>query len=386
MAEGKKAGPGKKESPDQEVEPGKQPTREAETVSVKKAPRRNKAPRSQKHPGAGKRPAHASGRRGSTAADQLTRILYILPAASREGGARLEELAGTLEVDRKSVVRDVMEVTNRAYYHPADSGSALQIELTPDRVSIWTSGEFRRPMKLSPREALCVGLALRSRERVRREGIRREEAVAGEGGGEPEILDALERQVATMAPETLLNQVEAADLRTKGTGIRERVGRALRDRECIRIQYLKPGEAEPLNRTVHPYALAHAEGNWYLLAYCEVSEEIRNFRVDRILEASVTGHSFQPLEGFDPREFVQNGRIFAGGDEIPVRIRYGPRIARWIAERESGEWDEAGGFTVTHQVVDPGWLTRHVLQYGPDAQVLEPKEAREWVREVVEKV
>jgi len=302
------------------------------------------------------------------AASQLTRILYIIPTATQGDGVELNELARRLEVDRKAVVKDLMEVTDRVYYHPAGSGSALQIELTGERVHIWTSGEFSRPMKLSPREALCVGLALR----------------AHEDGRASELLDTLERRVATAEPGELMNHLEPADLRHMDTGIRQRVGAALREKTAVEIRYLKPDDTVPLDRTVHPYALVHAEGYWYLLAYCEVSEGIRNFRMDRILEATDTGRPFEGPADFDPEAFIENGRVFLGGEEMEVRVRYAPAIARWIAERETGQWDEAGGFTVTHRVVDPQWIVRNVLQYGPDAEVLEPEEARAWVLGAVE--
>lgn len=301
------------------------------------------------------------------AADQLTRILYIIPAATREGGISLEELARKLDVAPGAVMKDLMEVTQRVYYHPAGSGSALQIQVTGDRVHIWTTGEFKRPMRLSRQEAVCVGLALR----------------AHEGSRASEILETLEREVATAEPGELLNQLDPADLRPKGTGIRECIGRSVRNRAAVAIRYLKPGDAEPLDRTVRPYALVHAEGTWYLLAHCETAKEIRNFRMDRILEAEPTGRSFQAPADFDPRVFIDNGRVFLGGEEQAVRVRYAPTIARWIAERESGDWDSEGGFTVTHRVADPHWIVRHVLQYGAEAQVLEPEEAREWVVEGV---
>ena len=36
-----------------------------------------------------------------------------------------------------------------------------------------------------------------------------------------------------------------------------------------------------------------------------------------------------------------------------------------------------GSLTVDHPLVDMQWGVRHVLQYGPDAEVLEPAEVRE---------
>lgn len=299
----------------------------------------------------------------TTAAGRLERILLLIPAACQPGGIALDELSQRFNVSRDDLLTDILEVSERAFYHPADSGSALQIEHTPDHVAIWTSGEFQRPVKLSPAEAVCVGLALR-----------------GEAGTEaPEILDRLESHVAGLDPQELLDHLEAADLRKGDTGIRDAVGLALRERVILGLRYLKPGDREPLDRRVHPYALAHAEGQWYLLAWCEVSEEVRIFRMDRILEATPTGEAFQPSVDFDAEAYIQGGRVYRGADETAVRVRYAPAIARWIAEREEGEWDPEGGFTVTHRVVAPQWLVRHVLQYGPDAEVLEPEEARGWV-------
>ncbi len=64
-----------------------------------------------------------------------------------------------------------------------------------------------------------------------------------------------------------------------------------------------------------------------------------------------------------------------------MTVRYSPRIARWVAEREGKPLDEDGSLTLEHPVADDSWAVRHVLQYGPDAELLEPAELREKVRE-----
>ena len=94
---------------------------------------------------------------------------------------------------------------------------------------------------------------------------------------------------------------------------------------------------------------------------------------------------FQTPADFDPESYVEGGKVYRGTEEMEVRVRYSPRIARWIAEREEGVWDADGAFVVTHQAADPHWVVRHVLQYGPDAVVLEPEEVRRLVRGVVGK-
>ncbi|MGW8268045.1 MAG: hypothetical protein ACWGSQ_16880, partial [Longimicrobiales bacterium] len=96
------------------------------------------------------------------AAGQLERILYILPRAAREGGVGLDELSRSLGVGADAVLKDLTQVTQRAYYQPAGSVDLL-LEIDGDRVSLLTPGAFHRPVRLSMPEAVCLVLALRGR-------------------------------------------------------------------------------------------------------------------------------------------------------------------------------------------------------------------------------
>jgi proteasome accessory factor C len=310
------------------------------------------------------------------APDQLERILFLLPAATREGGMELDELARRLDVTRKDVIDDITAVTARAFYHPAGTGSELQIYMSEHRVSIWTTGEFRRPVRLSLPEAVCLGLALRG---ARSAGT----PTASDDGEEDHRLAGLERILASADPGDLLREMDATDLRPPGAAVRDTVIQGLREKTVVRLSYCKPGDEVPSDRIVHPYALAHGEGQWYLLGHCEQSGEVRVFRFDRMADAFATGTPFPMPADFDPTEFIQGHRVYRAEEDAEATVRYSPRIARWIAERESGEWDAEGGLTVVHRVADPRWLVRHVLQYGPDACILTPPEARAWVREAV---
>ena len=136
----------------------------------------------------------------------------------------------------------------------------------------------------------------------------------------------LETTLSAIPTEEALARIEAADLRPDPAGIREVLSLALEDREECRIQYLKPGEDAPENRTVRPYAMVHGEGQWYLLAWCILSEGVRTFRMDRVLEAEPTGERFPAPEGFDPEAHIQGGRVFLADQKMEVKVRYSPRL------------------------------------------------------------
>src|SRR6266480_7326571 len=67
-----------------------------------------------------------------------------------------------------------------------------------------------------------------------------------------------------------------------------------------------------------------------------------------------------------------------------LNVAFSPRIARWLEERYPDGREAADGrYVVTFKVADPAWFVREVLQYGAEAEVLEPEGLREAVKMVV---
>jgi len=133
---------------------------------------------------------------------------------------------------------------------------------------------------------------------------------------------------------------------------------------------------ESTDRVVHPYAVLPLRGKWFLVAHCERSGSLRFFRVDRIHEMDRLSESFERPEGLDLDALVAGGRGFGSESAERLVVRYSPRVARWIAEREPGDAEQDGSFVVSHPLADDAWAVRHVLQYGPDAEVLAPARVR----------
>ncbi len=335
-----------------------------------------------------------------TAEAQLDRILHIIPRAAGHGGATYEELAAELGVDRDRIVDDLVRVRSREYYHPAETGTEIQVGMDGDRVTVFTTGPLQRPVRLTLREAAALHLGLR--------------LLAAERD-DPALLDAvadLGRRIAWAVPADLDSLIAG------GPGacdtLRAALVDAARTRRTVVIRYLKPDAPGPETRTVDPWVVAHAAGRWYVVGRDHHRHEPRVFRVDRVLDVRRAGGesdaggsdaggpgrpgeadqpgqapgSFTVPDDFDPADYLDQdqGQVYRADDDIEVTVRYGPRVARWLLERGEGEADDDGGVVVAHTVADPGWIVRHVLQYGPDAEVLAPAEVRAWVAEAVGRV
>ncbi len=331
-----------------------------------------------------------NGDRSTSAEAVLQRLLLALPlAASRPDGVEIQELASALGVEPRRLLRDLAEVEERSLYLPAGMGDQIQLELTRDHLGVWTTGEFRRPVRLSPREVLALDLSLRIASRA---------AGPGEGTELGTLRDTLLAALRSPSPEEGRDpEIALADGEGDAGEIRVRVEEALRRGREIQATYRVPGRA-PEPRRLGPILLAHAEGRWYLVARDlerDPSPEptLRAFRLDRMLLALEGPGDYRPsTDELDrARTFLGDGRVLdpgsaPSGADAPGEsavVEYSARIAPWIRERgwTVEEGGAGGALRVRHRVLDPEWIVRHVLSYGGEAVLLEPAHLRRRIRE-----
>ena len=125
-------------------------------------------------------------------------------------------------------------------------------------------------------------------------------------------------------------------------------------------------------REVCPHSLAFVEQMWYVVS-TNSADEMRLFRVDRIEAIEILRDTFERNAELASK-LSAAGRAFYSTTDERMTVRYSPRIARWLAEREGKELDADGGLTLEHPLADESWAIRHVLQYGPDAELLRPRD------------
>ncbi|HEY5555641.1 helix-turn-helix transcriptional regulator [Acetobacterium sp.] len=74
--------------------------------------------------------------------------------------------------------------------------------------------------------------------------------------------------------------------------------------ECsMEIEYCTGYEGHPKHRVVDPYGMLYWNNKWYAIAFCHLRNEIRNFRVDRIINIISTKNTFKRPEAFSARKF-----------------------------------------------------------------------------------
>jgi predicted DNA-binding transcriptional regulator YafY len=263
---------------------------------------------------------------------RLLRLLSLLQTRRDWSGA---ELAGRLEVDVRTVRRDVDKLRTLGYPVNATTGTAGGYRLG--------AGASLPPLLLDDEEAVAVAVGLRTAARG---------AVAGIEETSVRALAKLEQ----VLPSRLRHRVNALQTYTVaipgGTGptvdpaVLTVIASTCRDHERLRFDYRKHDGTESV-RTVEPHRLVCWGKRWYLVAWDVERDHMRTYRVDRIRPRTPTGPRFTPRDLPDEQiaEYVERGvseagwrhrgriRLHAPAEQILARINPSVGVVEVVDEQ-----------------------------------------------------
>jgi len=147
---------------------------------------------------------------------------------------------------------------------------------------------------------------------------------------------------------------------------------ALASRRQLLITYYSASSDTVGERRVEPVAVHERAGRYYVLAWCHLAGGWRTFRIDRIDQVTDIGE--QTHDGTPPP--FEDVFGFADAERVDVAIR---ENARWLADTDGVDLvgDLADGRLVVRlAVASSAFLSRLLLQAGPDAEVLAPEPLR----------
>ena len=298
---------------------------------------------------------------------RLPRLLALVPYLLQHPGVQTAQAAAVFGISEAELRRDLnlLWVCGLPGHGPGD---LIDLEFEGDTITLIEPAGVTRPLRLAVDEALALVVALRTladtpgladRDAVDRALAKVEEA-AGAAASPAERVE-----VALEGEEQVLPVVRAA----------------LDRRRRLHLAYYVPGRDETTERDVDPMRLLLVDGRSYLEAWCRSVEDVRLFRLDRMVAVSLLELPAEVPATATQRDISQG--LFQpgpGDQEVALVLRAG---AHWVADYYPCQAvEDLGDGTLVARLRTPDttWLVRLALRLGAAAQVVEPPALAEQVR------
>jgi predicted DNA-binding transcriptional regulator YafY len=225
-------------------------------------------------------------------ADRLFRIIQLL---RRRKLTTARQLGDELEVSERTVYRDVADLVTSGVPIRGEAGVGYALDRGFDLPPLMFTEDELEALVLGAR--VVESWADPTLAKAAREAVQKVEAV---------LPDRLQGRIgkATMFAPGFHVPVESA--RELGT-----LRRAIRERRRARLEYVDRAAAAT-ERFIRPLGLFFWGHSWTVAAWCELREDFRGFRLDRMQKLELTDQTFEEAPGQSLDDFfehVRKGRI-----------------------------------------------------------------------------
>jgi predicted DNA-binding transcriptional regulator YafY len=293
----------------------------------------------------------------------------LLQSRSRLSGS---ELADRLQVDRRTVRRYVRALQDLGVPVEAESGRYGGYRLRP--------GYKLPPLMFNEEEALALILGL----------------LASRGAGVLDAAPAVEGALAKIdrvLPDRLRGRVQAVQGALAFTPLRVSaastnpnalltISEAAQENRRVWMRYR--GAEDVTQRSIDPYGVVHHRGRWYVVGWCHLRDDVRMFRLDRVLTLERQEETFSKPLDFNCADFVlESLATLQWGWPIEVLLQLSLDEARTRIAPDIGTLEPARGGVLLRTRADAlDWMARFLVQIDCPFRILHPDELRDAVRQL----
>lgn len=308
--------------------------------------------------------------------ERYNTLMSIVALLQRVGEMHINDLATHFDVSKESM-RGMLSTLNTTSFMPRNAAEQLPFFIDLDRVDEEDGVvclEFDNEPQGVPRITSSQSVALLS-------GLRYLQSIPDfEESDEVEELIGL---LSAAQTEVENIQIEPSKFDSDLAVIKKAI---LLDRriECIYVN----SKGEHTERKIDPLLLVTAEGNWYLRGYCLKNQEVRTFRLDHMVDASLS-EAPRGLEAIEAaKNLDETAPIYSPTEaDTEVVLELAPeayQLAGMFGMIKEPTKDGEENIRVTIKMGYLPDIGPLVCRYGVHAKVISPESAREIVRKYAE--
>lgn len=300
--------------------------------------------------------------------DRLARMLRIVSLIQHRNGVSPKLLADECEVCERTIYRDIQALTISGMpicFNPSTRGYQFESKVFLNSLTF----ELDEAAAL----AQCLRPFLSSSTPLTADLQRAYEKILASLPGE-------RQQKVNWLREAVDIHLASQPVDVRGDIFRG-VEKAINSRNRLKISYYTKSTESLSERKVDPYLAVFRGRAWYLVAFCHWRNAVKLFRMDRIKRLEMLRETFDLPANFSGSAFFASSWLIEQGEPVNVKLRFFPDTARWVKDGNYHPSQritelEDGSILFEATVAGTREITRWILGYGPEVEVLEP----EWLR------
>lgn len=287
--------------------------------------------------------------------NRLFKILYYV---LEKGKVTANELAEKYEVSIRTIYRDIDVLSSAGIPIYATQGKGGGIEIADDFVL--------KKSFLSENEQEQILIALKGLELTNKEY-------------ENELLTKLTALFKTKNTNWIEVDFTNWQRSKSYDELFKDIKSAIINKNIVRFIYFSSNKKET-SRKVKPIRLLFKGWDWYVYAFCLSRNDFRYFKLSRIKEFEILPNTFE--DDFDSivlkKEIEYEETVF-------VKVKFDREMAFRVYDEVSSaiEEDEDGSLYATVELPNDYNLYNYIFSYGDAAEVLEPKEIRDKIKNII---
>ena len=215
------------------------------------------------------------------------RLFLLIQQLHHERVVTARDLAESLAVSERTIYRDVQDLSLSGVPIEGEAGVGYRL----------LKGFHMPPLMFSEEELAALLLGVRMVQAWTDKGLARA------------ALQAM-RKIESVLPEQLKPELAREEMLVPDFGTSQEVAEHLGQLRSAAKQQQKVGydytrqDGEHSSRIVHPLGLFYWGKVWTLVAWCELREGFRHFRLDRIQNIAVLNERFQSIPGRTLQDYL----------------------------------------------------------------------------------
>jgi predicted DNA-binding transcriptional regulator YafY len=296
-----------------------------------------------------------------------TRVLAVLELLQSHGRLTGADLAARLEVDIRTLRRYITMLQDLGIPIVAERGRNGAYELG--------AGFKLPPMMFTNEEALALSLGLLA---TRHLGLAQTATAVESAQAKIERVLPLDLKARVQAlNESISFDISNVDF-TFPSETMLTLSKAVQRRRRVHLHY-RSGLDQQTERDFDPYGVAFYENKWYAVGFCHLRNDLRSFRLDRILEVAPLETRFQR-----PKQFDSLAHVIQALATLPRQHSFAVLLYTDLASAQADTTDAIGwlepqpkGILLRGWADDLDWLARRLSKLTCRFSIQEPPPLRE---------